>query len=64
MNDPGFLFQCWLNLYWENEYFIHFNPLDYDAMAENEVIYRKLTRLIPQSHYDEINLIVYGIRRV
>lgn len=53
-----------LNLYWDNEYFIHFNPLDYDAMADNELIYSKMMNFIPESHYDEINLIVYGIKRM
>jgi len=50
-------------LYRTNLWFFERNPLDFEAMLENEYIYHAMIRLIPQSHYDEINEIVYGIKR-
>jgi len=49
--------------YRKNEWFIENNPLDFDSLGENELIYVAMQKLIPQSHYDEINEVVYGIRR-
>jgi hypothetical protein len=53
-----------LNQYWFNEITIKMNPMAYDIMWDNEVLYGAMLKMVPQSHYDEINLIVYGIRRV
>lgn len=56
--------ECLLRLYRSDEYFIRMNPLDYEIMYEQQVIYQKMEECIPQEHCDEINYLVYGIRRV
>lgn len=53
-----------LRMYHNNEYLIRRNPSCWEWVYENEVLFEKMMECIPQSHYDEINLIVYGIRRV
>lgn len=53
-----------LRMYRNNEYLIRRSPSCWEWVYENEVLFEKMMECIPQSHYDEINLIVYGIRRV
>jgi len=56
--------ECLLRLYDNNQYFLRMNPNDYEIAYDQQVIYCKLEECIPQEHCDEINLLVYGIRRV
>jgi hypothetical protein len=53
-----------LALYDTNEWLLRKCPNDYEIMFENVVLFEKMTQCIPQEHCDEINLLVYGIRRV
>lgn len=57
------IFEYLLKLYWANEWYISRNPIDYEAMGDNEHLYFAMSRIIPQSHYDQINEMVYGIKR-
>jgi hypothetical protein len=61
MNDR---FESLLRLYDVIEWQIRRNPIDFTLYWERDIIYGKMLSCIPQSHYDEINLIVYGIRRL
>lgn len=61
MNDR---FEALLRLYDVIDYQINMNPLDYELWWERDIIYGKMLYCIPQSHYDEINFIVYGITRL
>jgi len=62
MNDKQ-LFESLLMRYRTNQWYIDHNPLDYQSMHDNQYLYIAMEKLIPQSHYDEINEVVYGIRR-
>lgn len=55
---------CLLRIYRVNESLLIRNPIAWDIMYEQQIIYDKMMECIPQEHCDEINLIVYGIRRV
>lgn len=55
---------CLLRMYHNNEYLLKQNPLDFETMAEQEIIFQKMEECIPWEHCDEISLLVYGIRRV
>jgi hypothetical protein len=57
------MFERMLKSYWANEWYIQHNPIDYQAIWDNEYIRIAMSRLIPQSHYDQINEMVYGIKR-
>jgi hypothetical protein len=50
-------------IYHYNEVTIKMNPCDFEAYIENEAIYQSMVKYIPQSHLDNINLLVYGISR-
>lgn len=54
----------YLRIFRNNEWIIDRNPRAYELMYENQILFERMLTLIPDSHYDEINLIVYGIRRV
>jgi len=56
--------ESWIWMYQNNENILLRNPYAFEIMWENEIIFRKMMDCIPQSHYDEINLLVYGISRL
>lgn len=60
MNDK---LESLLAMYRKNEFLLKRNPMCFEWQYENDILFRMMERHIPQSHYDEINLVVYGIER-
>lgn len=56
-------FDLYLRLYLSALRFYEANPFDHTWAWECELWYDRMLKAIPQSHYDEINFIVYGITR-
>lgn len=60
MNDG---LNAYLRMYRSTSYWCDQNPFDYLIAWERDLIFEKMMTVIPQSHYDEINFVVYGITR-
>jgi hypothetical protein len=57
-------FDTWLRMYQFNERVLARNLHDWKLVEENEILYRYMYDNIPESHYDNINEMVYGIKRM